>query len=102
MNKNTVWAIILSTLVIFLSYFILPLVFPSLRPITNTFPQISSEAENVQEENDENNLDELELGLAEAREAADVIDESLSEVTFTIKTDKAEVVLTNRGGDIIS
>ncbi len=102
MNKNTVWAIILSTLVIFLSYFILPLVFPSLRPITNTFPQASSEVENVQEETGENNLDELELGLAEASEAAEAIDESLSEETFTVKTDKAEVVLTNRGGDIIS
>ena len=102
MNKNTVWAIILSTLVIFLSYFILPLVFPSLRPITNTFPQASSEVENVQEEIGENNLDELELGLAEASEAAEAIDESSSEETFTVKTDKAEVVLTNRGGDIIS
>ena len=45
MNKNTVWAIVLSTVVIFVSYFVLPLIFPSLRPVDSQAIEATAEAE---------------------------------------------------------
>ena len=104
MNKNTVLAIVLSTIVIFVSYFILPLIFPSLRPAANVPADDVAEARTEQEIlPKETQFDELELGIADeiATEQIETVSK-ITEETFTVLTDKAEVILTNRGGDIIS
>ena len=104
MNKNTVLAIVLSTIVIFVSYFILPLIFPSLRPAANVPADDVAEARTEQEIlPEETQFDELELGIANeiANEQIETVSK-ITEETFTVLTDKAEVILTNRGGDIIS
>lgn len=104
MNKNTVLAIVLSTIVIFVSYFILPLIFPSLRPAVNVPADDVAEARTEQEIlPEEIQFDELELGIADeiANEQIETVSK-ITEETFTVLTDKVEVILTNRGGDIIS
>ena len=104
MNKNTVWAIVLSTVVIFVSYFVLPLIFPSLRPVDSQAIEATAEAE----ENVENQVEEFELNatdtaIAEASvESENEPEVQIEEETITVVTDKAEIILTNKGGDIIS
>ena len=101
MNKNTVWAIVLSTIVIFVSYFVLPMIFPSLRPVVNEETAVEVQAE-------ENQVEELELGTTDAAFGESEIAEAkepevqVAEETITVVTDKAEIILTNRGGDILS
>ncbi|MCQ2601435.1 MAG: membrane protein insertase YidC [Treponema sp.] len=98
MDKNTIWAVVLSTVVIIASYMLLPMIFPSMRPTPDAVPTEVSIEEPV----------ELSDQLAEAEntvaveEEAETEEESVSEQTFTVKTDKAEIVLSNKGGDIIS
>ncbi|MCR4734075.1 MAG: membrane protein insertase YidC [Treponema sp.] len=103
MNKNTVLAIVLSTLVIFVCYFVLPMIFPSLRPVVEPPVETTAEAESEVEstEANENQVAELDLGIAEETsvEEANV---NIEEETITVVTDKAEIILTNKGGDIIS
>lgn len=94
----------MSTIVIFVSYFILPLIFPSLRPAANVPADDVAEARTEQEIlPEETQFDELELGIADevATEQIETVSKTTEE-TFTVLTDKAEVILTNRGGDIIS
>ncbi|MBR1639139.1 MAG: membrane protein insertase YidC [Treponema sp.] len=102
MNKNTVWAIVLSTLVIFLSYFVLPLIFPSLRPVVEAPAEVAAEMEAEAENSGENQVAELELGLAEEKDSVQEEEVKISEETITVLTDKAEIILTNKGGDILS
>lgn len=94
----------MSTIVIFVSYFILPLIFPSLRPAANVPADDVAEARTEQEIlPEETQFDELELGIADEIDAEQIETVSkITEETFTVLTDKAEVILTNRGGDIIS
>lgn len=87
-----------------MSYFILPLIFPSLRPAANVPADDVAEARTEQEIlPEETQFDELELGIADeiATEQIETVSK-ITEETFTVLTDKAEVILTNRGGDIIS
>ena len=87
-----------------MSYFILPLIFPSLRPAANVPADDVAEARTEQEIlPEETQFDELELGIADeiANEQIETVSK-ITEETFTVLTDKAEVILTNRGGDIIS
>lgn len=87
-----------------MSYFILPLIFPSLRPAVNVPADDVAEARTEQEIlPEETQFDELELGIADeiANEQIETVSK-ITEETFTVLTDKAEVILTNRGGDIIS
>lgn len=87
-----------------MSYFILPLIFPSLRPAANVPADDVAEARTEQEIlPEETQFDELELGIADEIDAEKIETVSkITEETFTVLTDKAEVILTNRGGDIIS
>ena len=87
-----------------MSYFILPLIFPSLRPAVNVPADDVAEARTEQEIlSEETQFDELELGIADEIDAEQIETVSkITEETFTVLTDKAEVILTNRGGDIIS
>lgn len=87
-----------------MSYFILPLIFPSLRPAVNVPADDVAEARTEQEIlPEETPFDELGLGIADeiANEQIETVSK-ITEETFTVLTDKAEVILTNRGGDIIS
>lgn len=87
-----------------MSYFILPLIFPSLRPAVNVPADDVAEARTEQEIlPEETQFDELELGIADEIDAEKIeTGLKITEETFTVLTDKAEVILTNRGGDIIS
>lgn len=107
MDKNTIWAIVLSTLVIIASYLVLPKFFPGLNPAFGK-QVYQSQTEQTDEsaepqELDLSSMEESVLSDADASEfdvSAD--DEGLVEQKFTIKTDKVEAVFTNKGGDIIS
>lgn len=108
MDKNTIWAIVLSTLVIIASYLILPKFFPGLNPAMGR-QAVQSEQIDESTEPQELDLSSMEDAsvLAEADdsdfEASEVeADEKLVEQKYTIKTDKIEAVFTNKGGDIIS
>ena len=99
MDKNTIWAIVLSTVVIIASYMLLPIFFPSMRP---SAPVESVEvAEEPQELSLENQIAEVSETEA-TEEETEESNEILTEETFKVVTDKIEVVLTNKGGDIIS
>ena len=111
MDKNTIWAILLSTIVIIASYFVLPMVFPGLKlGLGNQQSQTESVAEpaelSLENENKtaatEKKSENQELVEAEIENNSEEKKESLKEEKFTIVTNKAEVVFTNKGGDIIS
>ncbi len=106
MDKNTIWAIVLSTLVIIGSYLILPKFFPGLNMMG--FGQQANAQTTTEEtaEPQEFSLDDS-AEVSELSIAADYDEESedqpaLVEQRYTIKTDKVEAVFTNKGGDIIS
>ncbi len=102
MDKNTIWAIVLSTVVIIASYLVLPKFFPGLRPV----PQAAVTEEVETTEPAELDLSSTNTELAVIAEIESSEDEEgqekLVEKTYKIVTDKAEVVFTNKGGDIIS
>lgn len=103
MDKNTIWAIVLSTVVIIASYLLLPIIFPSMAP---KMP-VQNE-EQIVEEPTELTIDdtvisnESTLEVAEADEVEESNEPVLEEKKYVIKTNKAEVIFTNKGGDIIS
>ncbi len=109
MDKNTIWAIVLSTLVIIGSYFLLPKIFGTNKVDTSSQAQVEVTAENPAggQTNQTEVLtdtmfdEESQVLIAEA----EVIDEeevSAVEEKITINTGVAEVVFTTKGGDIIS
>ena len=106
MDKNTIWAIVLSTLVIIGSYLILPKFFPGLnmwglgqQANTQTTTEETAEPQEFSlEESAE--LSELSISSDFNEEAED--QDALVEQKYTITTDKVEAVFTNKGGDIIS
>lgn len=111
MDKNTIWAIVLSTIVIIASYFVLPMVFPGLKPgFGNQQAQTESVAEpaelSLETENNtaikEINPENQELAAVESEDSSEEEKESLTEEKFIITTNKAEVIFTNKGGDIVS
>ncbi len=104
MDKNTIWAIVLSTLVIIASYLILPKFFPGLNPAFGR-QTAQTEIEETAAEPQEFSLDTTAGEVSELSVASEIEDEdqpALTEQKYTIKTDKVEVVFTNKGGDIIS
>ncbi len=106
MDKNTIWAIVLSTLVIIASYLILPKFFPGLNMMglgnqANAQVQTEETAEPQEfslESTELTELAESENDFSDDAEAEEV----LVEQKYTIRTDKVEAVFTNKGGDIIS
>ena len=102
MNKNTILAVILSTLVVIGAF-----VFQSLTSSKNS-NQLSSasieKTENLEISTENKNSEELkEKTLDEEKFLIQVIDENQAELEpFTIETEKAFITLTNKGGDIIS
>ena len=110
MDKNTIWAIVLSTLVIIASYLILPKFFPGLNPALGRQAAQTQAEENTElsepQELDLSAMEENAAVFADAEIAAEESDaeeqSTLVEQKYTITTDKVEAVFTNKGGDIIS
>ena len=94
MDKNTIWAIALSTLVIIGAFVIQPMLFPQNKQIVpeNQTAQIEETAGT--ETPDSSMYDVNVISAADSEE--------VEEKTYTVKTDKVEVVFTNKGGDILS
>ena len=94
MNKNTVIAVILSTLVVIATFFMQ----------TYLFPNSSKSSGNDLNQTDNSVLKE-NVPESEALENQVFFNEensALVEEQVFIKTNKADVILTNKGGDIIS
>lgn len=90
MDKNTVWAIVLSSLVL--------LVFTFLQPIVNPVTTVPTTTEVVEpiEESTVTAVESSNIGEPDYLE-----DEYFIEENFTITTNNVKVTFTNRGGDII-
>ncbi len=101
MTKNTIIAIILSTIVVFASLFIQTKLFPNSTQYTDTSKTEQTAASDVQNEenagHEEFNGEKSSIIVAEESEK-----EITEEETTVVSTQKAEIILTNRGGDIIS
>lgn len=93
MNKNTIIAIVLSTIVVLASLILQPILFP------NTANNVA-ESENVTEETSAVKVEEEKKDLSLIVE--DESDKNVEEQFFEITTKNAQIVLTNRGGDMIS
>lgn len=93
MNKNTIIAIVLSTIVVLASLILQPMLFP------NTANNVA-ESENVTEETSAVKVEEDKKDLSLIVE--DESDKNVEEQFFEINTKNAQIVLTNRGGDMIS
>lgn len=93
MNKNTIIAIVLSTIVVLASLILQPMLFP------NTANNVA-ESENVTEETSAVKVEEDKKDLSLIVE--DESDKNIEEQFFEITTKNAQIVLTNRGGDMIS
>ena len=112
MDKNTIWAIVLSTLVIVGSYFLLPRVFGNKKgaEAQATTVEVAAEAgeetSNGQAGQDEILTDSLftqeeEELIAQADEALE-LEEAAVEKEIKINTGLAEIIFTTKGGDILS
>lgn len=97
MDKNTIWAISLSTLVIIGAFVIQPMLFPQNQQIVAENQTVEA-AENVSDET--SSTPDSSMFDVNVLNAAD--EEQIEEKNFTVKTDKVEVIFTNRGGDILS
>lgn len=99
MDKNTIWAIVLSTVVIVGAYLIMPVFMGKNQ---NQAEDVASEVVIDQEEKTVVNT-EISDSIFSEKDIA-VLDDStnLSEEKITINTGYAEVVLTSKGGDIVS
>jgi len=98
MDKNTIIAIALSTVVIIASTFIMQKRNPAMfAPAKNQAP-VTEEVEN----NEITDLNESSVSELTPDFFVEETSEAVEEQTITINTNKAEIVLTNKGGDIIS
>ncbi|MBP3709689.1 MAG: membrane protein insertase YidC [Treponema sp.] len=97
MDKNTIWAIALSTLVIVVFMFLQTTVFAPQQPLPTEVTENTAKLDTA-------------TYISESTTAANQpafivtsdIEETIDEQTITITTDKVKAVFTNRGGDIIS
>ena len=102
MEKNTLWAIILSTAVLVVFFGIQAKFMPKQQPSQQT-EQVSEATEVVPEKNDEQPTEnELKKTAENPLLQEFTSDAEQTEETFTITTNKVKATFTNRGGDIIS
>jgi len=109
MDKNTIWAIVLSSLVLFASFFIQSKFFSKPQPAENTEVQsqtLQNTANTPSAVNAVQGSDSMRLSAADsAEEPAEDEDadteEVLEEREYVIETKTIKVRFTNRGGDII-
>ena len=115
MDKNTIWAIVLSTLVIVGSYFFIPKLFGVNKANPAAQESVEVVAEDTAASNGQNNqtevltdtmFDEETSALLSQAEAGD--DETVEEEApvfeqkISIDTGLAEIIFTTKGGDIVS
>ncbi|EPF32050.1 YidC/Oxa1 family membrane protein insertase [Treponema maltophilum ATCC 51939] len=109
MDKNTIWAIVLSSLVLFASFFIQSKFFSKPQPAENTEVQsqtLQNTANTPSAVNAAQGSDSMRLSAADSAEEP-VEDEDaageevLEEREYVIETKTIKVRFTNRGGDII-
>lgn len=109
MDKNTIWAIVLSSLVLFASFFIQSKFFSKPQPAENTEVQsqtLQNTANTPSAVNAVQSSDSMRLSAADSAEEP-VEDEDaageevLEEREYVIETKTIKVRFTNRGGDII-
>ncbi len=93
MDKNTVWAIVLSTVVILGWMFYQSVIMPPVEETAITETPIAVLDESVAVQNDSNQDNQLQTQLEQ--------EEILIEEHFVISTEFVDITLTNRGGDII-
>ena len=102
LDKNLIWAIVLSTVVVIASYLFIPM-FMGKNNVSEVPETVSEQPEELDLEKTEFESENNTFEIAESAENEDEQSSvTLNEETFTIVTDKVEVVLTNKGGDIIS
>nr|MCR4900223.1 membrane protein insertase YidC [Treponema sp.] len=103
MDKNTIWAIVLSTLVIVGSYFLLPKVFGTKNKNVQVEETVEVAAEQRAVVNEEQNpvAAEILTDTAFTEEENELLAQATEE-KITINTKVAEVVFTTKGGDILS
>ena len=108
MDKNTIWAIVLSSLVLFASFFIQSKFFSKPQPVENTEVQsqtLQNTANTPSAVNAAQGSDSsaLQFGSGEGTSEGEDADteEVLEEREYVIETKTIKVRFTNRGGDII-
>ena len=102
MEKNTLWAIILSTVVLVVFFGIQAKFMPKQQPSQQT-EQVSESTEVVSEKTDDQPAENELTATAENPLLQEFTsDAEQTEETFTITTNKVKATFTNRGGDIIS
>lgn len=109
MDKNTIWAIVLSSLVLFASFFIQSKFFSKPQPAENTEVQsqtLQNTANTPSAVNAAQGSDSMRLSAADSAEepleGEDAeTEEVLEEREYVIETKTIKVRFTNRGGDII-
>ena len=101
MDKNTIIAIVLSTVVIVVAFVLQPIIFPNTR---NANYQATETVENTENINTSEELSNsiLTVDNASGIEESEDNQEIIPEENFVVQTDLAKIVLTNKGGDIIS
>ena len=94
MEKNTVWAIVLSSIVLIGSMLLQNYLFPPKQQVAVTEQEIAiSETEVITEQI----VPEDQITQTLVKDADNIPEEQI-----TVNTGKANIVLTNKGGDIIS
>ncbi len=99
MDKNTIWALVLSGLVLVGSLLVEAFVILPKQQAAQLQRQEQIVAQEAQKAEEQVQIEEQIAVLEES--AAEEIEEA-EEQQYTIKTDKIEVVFTNRGGDVVS
>lgn len=98
MDKKTLMAILLSTIVVIASFIVQPILFK------NSYNSDESAQNAASEQNleaaSENSVSEEQINKAIISDVGTNI--SIEEKTFEFDTEKAKIVLTNKGGDLIS
>lgn len=107
MEKNTVWAIVLSTIVLVGFFVAQTILFPNRNINQNQAAQTSAE-QTAQIQSDDENQSLLDVAsdyeskiLAEEISEDEEEHQNLKEEFFTITTDKVKVTFTNKGGDVV-
>ncbi|MGI5172689.1 membrane protein insertase YidC [Treponema sp. OMZ 840] len=99
MDKNTIWAIVLSSLVLFASFFIQNKYFAKEQPVENA-GSVQAQTEQLQ--------NTAGSGLSALQSTVPLLnvpeqsDDTLEEQEYVVETEKIKAVFTNRGGDLVS
>jgi YidC/Oxa1 family membrane protein insertase len=101
-EKNTIWAIVLSTIVVIASFLLQPIIFGPQIEAAMQQQEIAAQEQKELAEKENSVLIESEILQNDSEFVNAEIQENLKEEFVTITTDVVEVVFSNKGGDIIS